>query len=297
MPGAILNPFRTHSLSLADKQCADRMRKPISRPLVVSADGAYAFATLVCLTSAFLNSPELDFVTYWITSNRSHGAHSSVVRTAIERISEIFSRRIVIVPIDDSRFDSFTPPAQLPYLGNVTYNWLLAPSILDCNSFLLLDSDIVVQDSLDYLLSLDIGDNIIASVPNQTEAREKANQRLGLPADNVYFNTGVMIVNAERWRHERIFDTLMAWYENYSHGLPLADQDMVNVVLSNRKVVLDCKWNTQLHALDEDNIQKFDPEAFSGIFHFSGPAKPWQSEFPINVKALYEKYARVTPRL
>jgi lipopolysaccharide biosynthesis glycosyltransferase len=273
------------------------MRKQIQRPLVLSADGTYeyAFATLVCLTSIFLNSAHLDFQTYWITSKYPRGAQSIHIAEAIEKLSDIFLRKITMLPIDDICFDDFIPPAQIPYLGNVTYNWWLVPNIIQCDSFLLLDSDIIVQDDLDFLFSLDIGDNIIAGVSNGTEERDKENERLGLPADNVYINTGVMIVNAERWRRENILEVLKQSYTCYCESLRLADQDVVNVVLSKRKMVLDRKWNTQLHTL-EQSLQQFDADAFRGIFHFSGPEKPWQPDAQANIKALFHKYARVTPR-
>src|SRR5262249_23095704 len=77
-----------------------------------SADGAYAFPTLVCMTSVFLNSSHLDFDTYWITSDRPNGAITPAIRKPINGLSDSFSRRITIVPIDDFCFDGFVAPAQ-----------------------------------------------------------------------------------------------------------------------------------------------------------------------------------------
>jgi lipopolysaccharide biosynthesis glycosyltransferase len=273
------------------------MRKQVSRPIVFSADAAYAFPTLVCMTSIFLNSPHLDFDIYWITTNRQTGASNAAVLAATEELSDAFARRIRVVSVDDSCFDGFTPPSQLPYLGNVTYNWLLAPAVLRIDSFLLLDSDIVVQDNLEFLLSLDVGDNIVAGVSNGTDEWQKENERLNLPGDNEYINTGVMIVNAERWRQERIFDTLVGWYKDHTDKLRLADQDMINVVLGNRKIVLETKWNTQQHTFLDEDIKNFDAEAFRGIFHFTGLVKPWHPEAHPNIQALFWKYARVTRRV
>jgi len=64
------------------------------------------------MTSVFLNSPHLDFDTYWITSDRPNGANTPAIRKAIDGLSDTFSRRITIVPIDDSWFDGFVAPAQ-----------------------------------------------------------------------------------------------------------------------------------------------------------------------------------------
>jgi lipopolysaccharide biosynthesis glycosyltransferase len=104
-------------------------------------------------------------------------------------------------------------------------------------------------------------------------------------------------VNAERWRQENTLEVLKEWYAHHSEGLRLADQDVVNVVLSKHKMVLDWKWNTQPHTFLEDAVQQFDADAFRGIFYFRGPENPWRSDAWANVKALFDKYARVTPRL
>lgn len=269
------------------------MRKSFSRPLVLSCDNAYAPATLVCLTSVFLNSPGIDFDTYWLTTNRGNSAYNPEVIAAVEKISDMFARRVQFVPTDDSCFENFIPPKLLPYLGNVTYNWLLIPSLIECGSFLLLDSDVIVQENLDYLFSLDIGDKMIAGVSNGTEGE---NTRLGLPApDEEYINTGVMIVNAARWRKEHVFDSLMEWYARNSKVARLGDQDIINAVLLGRKVILDRKWNTQLHTFSAEDLEAFEEKTFRGIFHFSGACKPWHASAHERPKALYENYARFSP--
>jgi lipopolysaccharide biosynthesis glycosyltransferase len=266
------------------------MRQPVSRPLVLCCDADYTPANVVCLTSIFLNSPGVEFDTYWITSTRSNAVTPEVV-SALEHISGAFSRRVSVLPVDDSRFDDFKKPI-LPYLANIAYTRLLIPDIIDAPSLLYLDSDIIVQETLEPLLSLDTEDSIIAGVSNGTEEHK---MRLGLASDDDYINTGVTIINAEMWRREQIGAQLLEWYAKNTDVVLLSSQDMVNAVLAGRKKFLPEKWNTQLHVQSPEDYEAFDADAFRGIFHFTGPQKPWLAGALPKHRALYEKYARVSP--
>jgi lipopolysaccharide biosynthesis glycosyltransferase len=110
-----------------------------------------------------------------------------------------------------------------------------------------------------------------------------------------YINSGVTIINSEIWRKERILDALLDWYASNTGLVELSGQDMVNVVLAGRKKFLAEKWNTQLHMQSPQAYEEFDEEAFRGIFHFTGALKPWHSNSLPKHRALYEKYARVSP--
>jgi lipopolysaccharide biosynthesis glycosyltransferase len=226
-----------------------------------------------------------------ITTDGAKGALNPRVISAVETISDIFSRNVQIVPIDASRFDNFKKPT-LSYLGNVTYTHLLIPSVIKSVNYVFLDSDIIVQESLEHLLLYDLGDNLIAGVSN---GREKDKTRLRLPSDDTYINSGVLIVNAALWRKEHVFETLLDWYAKNTDAVRLADQDIINAALVGRKAILHEKWNTQLHLMSSEDYDSFDENGFRGVFHFSGRNKPWHSASLPKYKALYEKYARVSP--
>jgi lipopolysaccharide biosynthesis glycosyltransferase len=268
------------------------MRRPVDRPLVFCCDAEYAPATLVCLTSVFVNSPSVAFNTYWITSSRN-SALNPVTAGAVEKIANTFSRSISIIPIDDSCFDKFKKPA-VSYLGNIEYAWLLIPDVIHCTSFLYLDSDIIVQDSLEPLLSLDLGNSIIAGVSDGLTG-ELQKDRLGMSVDDIYINIGVNIVNSDIWKKERILDAVLDWYARNTDRVRLGSQDIVNVVLAGRKKFLPLKWNTQLHDQNVKAYEIFSEDTFRGIFHFTGSRKPWRSNSLPKYRMLYEKYARLSP--
>jgi lipopolysaccharide biosynthesis glycosyltransferase len=268
------------------------MRKRVTRPLVICCDDAYVPAALACLTSAYVNNPKLDFDTYWLTGVQSKFPHDPGVTAAIEGVCKTFSRKIQILPVDNSRFDNFKRPTYLPYLGNITYSHLLIPNVLPTDSYLYLDCDIIVQDDLEYLFTFDMGDALFAGVSNGTEPDRT---RLGLPSIEEYINTGVLLVNSAQWNKERVFETLLDWYAKNIEKVLLADQDVINGALAGRKKFLSGKWNFQMHNVSADAYEAFDENRFRGIFHFSGVNKPWYLTAKPKYWALYEKYARYVP--
>lgn len=271
------------------------MRATYARPVVISCDHAYAGAALTCLTSLYLNTPGVTFETCWYTSAGADSADTSEVRAAIDRLAETFARRIELVKVDDRRFESFARP-RLDYLGTVTYEWLLIADLVDADSCLYLDCDVIVQTDIEPLLALPLGEKLVAGAADGVDGwLDMERRRLGLPAEEAVLNSGVMIINADAWRRERTLDRLLAWHADNAQRMELADQDMVNAALAGRKQVLEPHWNVLLHALTEEACAAFDAEAFRGIFHFSGPTKPWLRATPAPIRALYEKYAAVSP--
>ena len=272
------------------------LRMTYARPVVVNADRAYAGAAMTCLTSLYLNSPTLTFDTYWFTGAGDGAADTPAILEAIDRLADTFGRRVELVTVDDRRFESLTRP-RLEYLGNVTYARLLIADLIEADSFVYLDSDTIVQVDIEPLLALPTDEWLFAGAADGVDKvwLDMERRRLGLVPQEPVLNAGVAIINAEAWRREKALEQLLAWHDANTARVELADQDLVNAAFAGRKHVLDGQWNVLLHALSAEEIERFDADAFRGIFHYSGPTKPWLGSTPAPVRALYEKYAAVSP--
>jgi lipopolysaccharide biosynthesis glycosyltransferase len=295
MPAGRDDAARTMIASLSTRE-SPGLRQTYARPVVLNCDRLYAGAAVTCLTSLYLNAPTLTFDTSWFTSAGDTGAGTPAILAAIDRLADTFGRRIELVTVDDRRFDALTRP-RLEYLGTVTYERLLIAELIEADSFLYLDSDTIVQTDIEPLLALPAGDWLIAGAADGVDKvwLDMERRRLGLDALEPVLNSGVAIVNAEAWRRDKVLDRLLAWHDANTTRIELADQDLVNAVLAGRKLVLDEQWNVLLHALSAEECGRFDAAAFRGIFHFSGPTKPWLQSTPAPIRALYEKYAAVSP--
>lgn len=188
-----------------------------------------------------------------------------------------------------------------------TYFRLLLPTLLpNVSKLLYLDPDLLVLRSLAPLWSTQLGDQPLAAaqdlacpyvhfpsaMANYSLARRYLlgcdpipnYGELGLAADRPYFNAGVMLLNLEVWRKERLGEQLIEFTRQHAAHNVSADQYSLNACLGHRRVPLDIRWN-QLQAiydfpgwrespLDATTFRQVRDEPW--IAHFAGPGKPWE---------------------
>lgn len=99
----------------------------------------------------------------------------------------------------------------------------------------------------------------------------------------LYFNSGVLIVDLRRWRTERCGERVLRFIEQHRDLLRYPDQDALNVVLGSQIVPLDPSWNCGW-MWDTGDFAGYDwygdvpGRAF--VRHFMGKEKPWLEGFP-----------------
>ena len=204
---------------------------------------------------------------------------------------------IVPVSIDPGRLDG------VPVYGHVTragYYRLLLGDVLppDVSRVLYLDSDILIAGSIAELWNRDLGGNIVAAVADEVGAPPK----LKLPAGETYFNSGVMVIDLEQWRRERVGEAALAFARDEPHRITWWDQCALNFVLRGRWLRLDRKWNLQTLALGRftqyDVVSTAEGRqrlADAVVIHFTTNAKPWLYLCGHPAKAAYWRYLRKTP--
>ncbi|MFC3393353.1 glycosyltransferase family 8 protein [Brenneria rubrifaciens] len=203
----------------------------------------------------------------------------------LEKMAEKFHIDITIYHIDNTPLEKL-PIKKWPYSA---YYRLIAFDYLgkDINKLLYLDADIVCKGKLDDLTTLDLVDHVCAVVPDIKEMHPKAVERLDLPdLKGVYFNSGVMLVNLEKWNQEQLTSKTISFILENSH-LKYPDQDALNVLLIHRTYLLPRKYNciyTIKSELKDKSHQKYKDliNAESILIHYVGTTKPWNewSEYP-----------------
>ncbi|TKB95280.1 glycosyltransferase family 8 protein [Pedobacter cryophilus] len=136
----------------------------------------------------------------------------------------------------------------------------------EIKKILYLDVDLIVQDDISNLYNIDLGENIIAAALDRYKnfghpwGGVRNHKVLGFSPDLPYLNTGVMLIDTEKWRANDITaKTINAInkHKKYSH---LADQYGLNVVFGKLPwIVLPQKWN---HVSFEKPVEK------PSIIHF-----------------------------
>lgn len=110
----------------------------------------------------------------------------------------------------------------------------------DLTRILYLDCDTLILDKLDALWNTEFEDKTLVAVNDCFSTMHR--KQIGLHKKNIYFNSGVLLINMVRWRQsdvEKKICTAMAHFPN----LHLGDQGALNVVLSSHTKMAHPKYN------------------------------------------------------
>lgn len=205
--------------------------------------------------------------------------------------------------IRDERLDALPT---MDYIGaEMWFRFLLPELVPDADRVLYVDSDVVVADSLAALWGVELGDRYLAAVDNVFERhRVDRPAELGLPPDQGYFNSGVLLLNLARMRADASSEALIELAAARGPELLWPDQDVLNLVLGARRVALAPRWNAtnaivnfrwadEVFAADELAAARRRP----AIRHFEGPSlnKPWHYLCDQPGRELYSEHRGATP--
>jgi len=158
----------------------------------------------------------------------------------------------------------------------------------DVDRVLYMDCDLVFERDVRELWIQDLENRTLGAVDNrywEDSARHQARLRLARPS---YFNSGVLLVDVNRWRDMEAGRRALAFAEKTGDRLILHDQDALNGALHDEWAELPLHWNVwvvhpDLHA---------DARA---LFHFMGAPKPWHADFDRRFGDKFFDYLDRTP--
>jgi lipopolysaccharide biosynthesis glycosyltransferase len=164
-------------------------------------------------------------------------------------------------------------------ISTTTYLRLLIPDLLPrgVRRALYVDGDVLVFDDVGPLFGLDLGGAPAAAVPSTGSPKLGSSKRphleLGLDPDAYYMNAGVLLLDLDRWREERISAAVIEDLRAHQHLYKWLDQDGLNAVLANRWAQLPAEWNVQVGSR---TLRAAPPRLPSvAALHFTGVLKPW----------------------
>lgn len=172
----------------------------------------------------------------------------------------------------------------------------------DWRRVLYLDADVIVNRDVRELWRTDLGIAPIgAAIDCYVDASAFA-ERWSLPRERAaYFNSGVLLIDLERVRAERLFSRAIRFCADHMDEIYLADQDALNAVTWGRWARLPNAWNVQRHMAIPSLIEQTPADRQLGgeqpaIIHFTGPEKPWTTGYH-PWSWLYWRAAKKTPFL
>lgn len=181
------------------------------------------------------------------------------------RIQSINSQ-IINLKIDENLLSN--EHVSQPQINEMSYGRIMIPDLIAESRALYLDSDIIVDHNLDELFNLNMGDHLIAAIPDL------------LYENN--FNSGVLLFNIPKFKEfPDIVHQMLAAGEN--SNLNEGDQSVLNYFFSDNYIHLPLKYNWAIgydflcHYYPAYNHHYFEKTANTKgyIVHFTGPTKPW----------------------
>lgn len=192
---------------------------------------------------------------------------------------------------------AFTPLRAYDHISPASYFRLLLPDVLplELQRVIYLDCDLVVSADIGMLWDLDLDGHYAAAVPELTEDSHLVSspqgirlwRELGLSADLEQFNSGVLLINLDKWRTEFIRQRALIYLEQAADWLRWHDQEALNAIFAGDWLRLDAHWNLTMRWLMENVPVTYQPPC---IIHYHSAEKPWHTGYPFAFRDLFLDY-------
>ena len=249
----------------------------VNKTIVLGIQENYKVPASVLIKSILENNPNINFDIFILSDMDLFSDFSHFVSPCCRIHAKVININ-EIKNVDCGRFNIATLYRLLMdrYLPN------------DIGKVLYLDSDIVVNGSLDELFDIVLtGEQLVAAVECSI-SREHVKQ-LGMK-ENKIFNAGVILFDFKRCCEENIFEKTREYV--VKHNTSFNDQDALNVVLEGRVKYIDASWNYEFFRAKRDLILNKVDAVNKKIIHFTGKNKPWDYGDINPYSYLYSKYYR-----
>jgi lipopolysaccharide biosynthesis glycosyltransferase len=211
--------------------------------------------------------------------------------TALERLAQSWADlplRYTFHEIEEPAREMVQADSRFGYWAYLWFDRFVSP---DCRRVLLLDSDVLAFGDITDLWQLDMEGKAVGAVldpfgrsAGYGESLSKAAPNLGYEfgPDDPYFNTGVLLVDMNRWRERDVTEEVSRKFEGGFAELTFHDQDTLNLMFRGDIVSLSPKWNMieqtelykgwpfDLYRETEPPLEYFETK----IRHFAGLIKP-----------------------
>lgn len=250
--------------------------------LVFSFDKYYIAVFKVLLHSIYVNNPEEDMTIYLLHYEMEDEALTDLDKT-------ILAYGFHFEPINCREHLEESKDVTINrYYTIEMYLWLFAPYVLpeDVDRALYLDPDIINLNNMHRFYDMDFEDNLFIAMDYEVKNRIVQpfnNLRLRTLSAEHYFNAGVVLLNIDKLRRERIPEEIPESVIENKPVLILPDQDIFNILYTGE--VKNGSW--ELFNLDPRLYQLFHllkPEVYNEnwvenevvFIHYGGKHKPWK---------------------
>ena len=210
----------------------------------------------------------------------------------IDKFKQLASDRITITLYTINSNFIINPKTLVLHITTIsTCIRFIIPDILSsiADRIIYLDSDTICLQSLEKITKYCI-DNYIAGVIPDDRAMQKEIATMYEINSEQYFNAGVLLINTKRWCDEKISQKAFNLV-NSGKVFKYADQDVLNILLENKTLLLPIKFNTKIK-ISIDAHQEKEIKPYTVILHYVSQNKPW---FKVYQSKIFKHYLNLSP--
>ncbi|SAL70164.1 General stress protein A [Caballeronia peredens] len=235
--------------------------------IIFCFDRNYAHYAAVSAHSLLINSRS-ELRIFWIVPVEDE----SYVLAVAEQLANRTGLNVTVIPASSAAFADWKVSN---HFTRGMYLRLLIPTLIDAPRAIYLDADTLVLADLEPLYTIDLGDKLIAGVPDPAGERST---RIPRRAGDPYINSGMLVMNLDALREDRMFEKAQSIYARYERDAAWPDQCVINKYAEGRKLVLREGWNRQVSAshITRTQFEAVLRENDLSIIHFVDAVKPWQ---------------------
>ncbi|MBQ8501933.1 MAG: glycosyltransferase family 8 protein [Bacteroides sp.] len=261
-------------------------------------DSNYVCHCAVTMVSLFENNRDEHIAIHILARGLSQAEEKTLVDLATR-----YGNEVRFYEPDMKLLEGFTIRKFSKRISMATYYRCILSEVLpkDIDRLIYLDCDIVILGSIRPFWETPLDGLGVAAVEDVGCREAERYEVLKYPAEDSYFNAGVLLVNLAYWREHNVPQACIDYYHTYPERILFNDQCLLNSIFHKNKVLIDLRWNVQdgfyrnPKQLTEAWREKYsDALLHPFILHYTN-RKPWEYDSQHPLRQEYFRYLDLTP--
>lgn len=155
----------------------------------------------------------------------------------LKNIVHNYGRELIYIPFENIAFD-----LNISSVGRhieTIYSKVFFSRIQGLDKIIYLDSDIIVDGSLEELWNIDLTDCYLGAVQTFCGCKHE----LGMPSDTPFFNDGMAIMNVDYCREHNLIEQTLRVIKDFNGNPPVLSEGALNKVCTGHVKYISLRWN------------------------------------------------------
>ena len=262
-------------------------------PIVASSDDNYAYPLGVMFISLLENTRAPERFHLFVVDG---GIRSQKKQQLTDSVNQ-YNSQLTFLNVNSDLYANFPTSA---HISAPAYYRISIPELFDTSveRVIYLDCDLVIKADLQALWQQTLDGYAVGAVENISSSTYRAS---GLDQQD-YFNSGVLLIDLQRWREQRIPEKIRAFKQEHPELICTNDQCALNGVFRGDWKRLPLHWNHQSGLFRSSKQVKrlklhadFEKSLWSpNIIHYIGWSKPWLMPCYHPLAGEYRRYRKLS---